>query len=390
MSTIKISDALPGKPFGRGKDGDVNFASTATLSVPRIGVTSVSGRVITTAGDPTSSFSVGDLIHLWDTLAGKYQYNLVESLTSTTLTVVYPLLYSYASYGQISKVFEYRAVTTNSSITLTVPVFNYVNGGIFPLVAQKSITLGSGATISAVGLNGDPGGAFAQGTGFWGGPGVYAGATLGHQGGGTGGYGTNAQSANGTGGGGGQSGSGYGQQGGGGGGHAASGSPGTSIDNGTPGAGGGTDGDVALTELHMGGGGGGGMHTNGGDQYPGNGAGGGGVVILISELVDISAGYVLVSGGAGQTHGYAGGGGGAGGSVLIQAGSAILGTNRALSSGGSGGVGGAAGGDGGDGAVGRIHVDYRLSLSGTTTPTLNSAQDVTLFETAGAGILALM
>lgn len=70
---------------------------------------------------------------------------------------------------------------------------------------------------------------------------------------------------------------------------------------------------------------------------------------------------------------------GGGGSTLLKAGTLTLGTLLAVAASAAGDDGlGATGGDGGNGGVGRIHVDYLTSVSGTTTPTLDSAQDNSL------------
>lgn len=40
----------------------------------------------------------------------------------------------------------------------------------------------------------------------------------------------------------------------------------------------------------------------------------------------------------------------------------------------------------GNGSVGRIHADYSVSISGTTTPSLDSSLDASLNDPAGGGL----
>jgi len=47
------------------------------------------------------------------------------------------------------------------------------------------------------------------------------------------------------------------------------------------------------------------------------------------------------------------------------------------------------GGGGGGGGVGRIHLDYKTSYSGTTSPTLDARQDLTL-SPISSGFLAFL
>jgi len=69
------------------------------------------------------------------------------------------------------------------------------------------------------------------------------------------------------------------------------------------------------------------------------------------------------------------GGGAGGGSMLVKAINANLGENNIIATGGPGGEGLQDVADGGDGGLGRIHIDYNSSYTGTTNPTLSVRQD---------------
>ncbi len=71
-----------------------------------------------------------------------------------------------------------------------------------------------------------------------------------------------------------------------------------------------------------------------------------------------------------------GGGGGAGGSILLKGQALILGTSKITAAAGSNAD------TGGPGAVGRIHADYSGSISGSTSPTLDSTLDPSLGDAA--------
>jgi len=66
------------------------------------------------------------------------------------------------------------------------------------------------------------------------------------------------------------------------------------------------------------------------------------------------------------------GGSGAGGSILLKAQTATLGTAQITAAGGAGNN---------PGSIGRIHLDYYTSYTGTTTPTLDATQDNNLVTT---------
>lgn len=180
------------------------------------------------------------------------------------------------------------------------------------------------------------------------------------------------------------------------------------------------------------GGGGGGGYGGGNGGAGGAGGGGGGIIFISANTLSIS-GSIASNGSAGaggQVGGQggtdeancaagpaggggspgAGGGGGSGGSIYLAGGTLTLGSSIVSSTGGSLGAGGSSGGaggfcdfaggtssggaggggaksgtaggnasggsagSGGTGGVGRIHVDYASSPSGSTNPTADTTQ----------------
>jgi hypothetical protein len=117
------------------------------------------------------------------------------------------------------------------------------------------------------------------------------------------------------------------------------------------------------------GGGGGGSNDSYSSTASGGGSGGG-IVFVIANTFTLN-GTISCNGGAGADAGVDGGGG-AGGSVLIKCRSGALGTNRITV------TAGGAYSTGGIGAVGRIHCDYFSSVTGSATPTIDTAQDSSL------------
>jgi hypothetical protein len=139
-------------------------------------------------------------------------------------------------------------------------------------------------------------------------------------------------------------------------------------------------------------GGGGGAPLIGNLSAGGTGANGGGLLLMIGKNLDVSSMTIPLTGnngvastGAGRD---SGGGGGAGGSALLKAQVATLGTNKITASAGSGANGGESAG--GNGGVGRIHLDYLLSYSGTTTPTIDVTQDDSLSDRKSSMLLNLL
>jgi hypothetical protein len=382
---FKNTDTAPWYPgFGNGSAGAVAI-DTSTDATPNTTASVASGATALTAGSGTG-FAAGNLILIHQSRnggasAGAWELNYIASVgAGTNWTLGYPTVQAYDTTAQVYLLKQYSSVTINSGQTLTGASWGGTVGGIVAFLCAGTITVTGNIVVN--------GGAGASNTNAFS---SVAGSTVGGYRGGNGGWqnsitvfsgegtsGASAQQTTANGNGGGGAATSGSRDGGGGGGHAAAGTAGSKPAGGTVGAGGGTAGVAALTTMVFGGGGGAGAKDVTGDTNGAGGAGGG-IVLLIGRTVTIT-GSVTVNGGAGGAAnvGGAGGGGGAGGSVLIKARTGTLGTNLITSAAGAGGAGSDAAG--GAGAVGRIHIDYGISFTGSTTPTIDSAQDSTLLE----------
>ena len=363
--------------FGDGSDGALVISTNATETVIDSACTGTLGSTSLTATN--ASFNAGQkvLIHQTQgTGAGTYQENTIASYTAGTITLQDALNANYTTGAQVRVMKQYTDFTVNAGVTYTCKSWNGTVGGLFGFYANGTITING--TISA---NGNAGGtstgspwiaAGGVGCGFAGGAGKGSDenphtATQGES---SAGDGAASTTANGSGGGGGYTAQAY-SAGGGGAGHAAAGTAGThdgESDTNVEGAAGASQGVAALTTLFMGAGGGGGAHVQVGSNA-GGGAGGG--IIFMAGVTFVNAGAITSNGGAGGSVGAnsANGGGGAGGSILIKAQTATLGTGLITAAAGS------ATALGGAGAVGRIHLSYLTSYTGTTTPTADVAVD---------------
>lgn len=375
--------------FGSGKDG-------STYAVPaNAGCSGTSGGTSLTL-DAASSFANGDLVMIHQskgTGAGNWELNKIASGGGTTSIVLeHDLQNTYTDSGndqaQIIELKEYKNLTV--STTVTVPAWDGNKGGIIAFLDKGTTTIsgtlnasgGNGATASSGTAAGGSGG------GFRGGLGRFGHNTQSQQGEGTGGGLSYATSSAGSGGGGGFSGGGDSRVGkGGGGGNATNGSSGESSGSGSSGGSGGSStGNTELTNITFGGGGGG---TNRGKTQPseiGGGGAGGGIVLIVSNKIIVS-GSISVDGGRGSNPSDVAwnlGGAGAGGSVLLKCVTADLGSNKLSASAGSNAGRGSPGGA--SGSVGRIHIDYSGSYTGTTTPTLNARLDPTIKPAVSGGM----
>lgn len=376
--------------FGNGKDGALTVSTNGnTFQVASSPFTTnanayglfggssgaTSGAVSDAWGFWTSYVSVGDIVLIHQTFgsgAGNWELNVVTGGLpsgggSSTLTLKYPLQNNYGSGCQIIKCPQFSSFTLNSGNALYIRGLgsNLTHGGIMAFFCTGTTTIAGTLTATY--------GGFYYGT--------EPSGTGGYQGYSSTGYASMSVSPNGAGGGGGAYGDGAGA------GHGAGGGNGTAGGSGTPssrqsGYGGSTDGNSSLTLFSIGAGGGAGGHrrsTTGGR----GGAGGGGIMIFTNKLV--VTGGLRADGEDGQyktggTDSAGSGGGGAGGSILVKAITATLGTNLV---GAGGGQGEPIGNPDGDGGFGRIHLDYAGSYTGTTTPTLDATQDVSLLPKGG-------
>lgn len=351
MSRMFRSDdtSLWVKKFGDGTVGPATLSGTygsSNQGAYAIGVcTGTSGETSLTTPNGWSG-----AYHVWihqtqGTGVGNNEFNYISSISGTTSTLLYPLQNTYATGAQVSLLVPYNNITISGS--LTPAAWNGTVGGIICLLDLGTTTISGSLT--------------ASGKGFRGGP-----ATVGKPGrqgeGSPAAGGTQTNDANGNGGGGGGANTGTSNGGGGGGANGANGGAGSTVS----GAVGVADGNAGLTDIVMGGGGG----SGGSGTSVGAGGIGGGIIVIASRVLS-NSGSILSSGTNGAGSAEAGGGGGAGGSILIKTQTATLGTITA--SGGSGGDGTLQ--DGGAGSVGRVHIDYLVSYSGSSTPTLDPRQD---------------
>jgi hypothetical protein len=361
--------------FGDGTDGALTI-SVNTTEAPID--SSCSGTINTTSLSATNaSFAVGQIILIHQsrgTGAGTWQRNQIQSYTAGTITLETALNATYtdsgASQAQVRVLKQYTNVTINSGITYTCKAWDGNVGGIIGWLANGTTT--STGTITANGNNGSSGNdpAGGAGIGFRGGQGLDGTPTItAYQGEGTAGASSQSQSANGNGGGAGSENAAPGGEAGGGGGNGTAGSNATTS---RPGLGGSTAGSADLTTMVFGGGGGGGAREA--TNNTGSGGGGGGIIFITSADLVVTGAITSNGGNGGDPSGNsAAGGGGAGGSILFKVQTATLGSSLVTATAGSGGNGYA-----GAGGVGRIHLDYYTSYTGTTSPTLDATQDGSL------------
>ena len=392
-----IADFRSGRPFGDGTDGDLSISANTTFGAG----TSCSGTSGTTTLTiaAAGSFADNDLVlihHSRGTTGntGGWEVNRIASGGGTTsLTLSGNLANTYTDSGadqsQVVRLLEYNDVTVDSGKTWSVPDWGGNTGGILAFAARGTTTITGNISANERGYDG---GAAVAGD-------ESSGAT-GYQGEGTAGTGSQATAANNGGGGGGQG--NYDKShfagGGAGGGHSAAGAVGgTAVGSppSTPGTAGSAIGDSAdLTTASFGAGGGAGGSDWHDETVSGAGGNGSGLIFIFAKDITIT-GTMPTNGENGENGGAgsAGGGGGAGGAILIKAGTAVLGSGLLTATNGTGGTGGNGGdrtGNGGIGADGRIRCDYGTSVSGTTSPTLSSAQDTGLTETDGGMLMNLL
>jgi len=367
--------------FGDGSDSSLTISSNTTEAPIDSSASGTSGAYSLTATN--ASFATGQEILIHQTRgtgAGTWQRTTIAGYTAGTITTEDPLNYDYATSGancaQVRVLPQYTSVTINSGITYTAKAWDGTVGGILAFLANSTGTVTG--TISAEGKG------FRGGVGSTGADGSTP--TTGYAGEGTTGATVQQQTANGNGGGSGNNNRGpYGgtaSGAGGGGGNGLAGSEGGP--NGTVGGDpGGTAGNTGLTSMVFGGGGGAGGcdWPSGSGNTGGTGGRGGGIVFLtIADLTVTGAINVngAVGGNASGSNTNNGGAGGGGGSALLKSQTATLGTGLITASAGTGGSATGSGSVGATGGVGRIHLDYYTSYTGTTTPTLDVAQDDTL------------
>lgn len=355
--------------FGDGSDGAYNSAGNATDAPTD---SSCSGTAGTTSLSATNaSFANGKPILIHQTRGtgvGNWELNQISSYTAGTITLAKALQNTYtdsgASQAQVIQLKQYSSFTQNSGHTLTAKAWNGNVGGIIAFLCKGTVTITGSLSLTGKGFvatTTDP----SDNT-------AYSGE-------GTAGAAVKQTTANGNGGGAGVGAAGGSNiGGGGGGGNGAAGSAAQNVGGTTPGAGGAAAGAAALTTMVFGGAGG---QAVGGSSTHGFGGSGGGIAFIICNAISIG-GTIVLNGNNGGTNadGGMGAGSGAGGSCLIKAITATLGTNKITASAGS-----VAGTYvlGGAGSVGRVHLDYSGSYTGTTTPSIDVTNDTTIIDVSG-------
>lgn len=354
--------------FGDGSDGALTISTNTTEAPIDASCSGTSGTFSLSATN--ASFAAGQIILIHQTRgtsAGTSQRTKIASYTAGTITTEDALNHSYSSSGanaaQVVVMEQYTNVTVNSGITWTAKAWDGSVGGILAFLANGTVTVTGNITASEKGFLG----------------GTVPGDSTGHSGEGTSGARDSTNTSYGNAGGGIDPGI---NAAGGGGGNGTSGSVGQGSGGVSAGS---TAGTADLTTMVFGGGG---ASTLKGSINPGaTGGQGGGIIFITGTTISIT-GSISNAGqdGGDSTSGdfSAAGGGGAGGSTLLKCQTATLGTNLITAAAGSGGTatGGTSGNlDGGAGGVGRIHIDYYTSYTGTTTPTIDATQDNTLVTT---------
>ncbi len=365
--------------FGDGSDGALTISGATTEAPIDSACAGTSGTTSLTATN--ASFATGQLILIHQTRGtgvSTWELNKISSYSAGTITTSYDLTNTYtnsgASVAQVRVLKQYSAVTVNTSQTWTSKAWNGTVGGILAYVCNGDTTITGNISANGVGFAGGAAGACNQ-TAHSGNYGEGTAAATGNSG---------NYAANGNGGGGGYVYTANNNGGGGaGGGNGATGTNGSVDGTANGGTGGAAVGAAALTTMSFGGGGGGGSwYYDTGTRPNGAGGSGGGIIFIISKTITVTGG-LTVTGTAGASPAGAAGGGGAGGSVLFKGQIIALGTTLVTAAQGSGGTaGGGAAAHGGAGSVGRIHADYLTSISGTTTPALDSVLDQTLQTSA--------
>jgi hypothetical protein len=365
--------------FGYGKDGAKTVSASTTYDGVRRSCSGSAASTTLTLG--ALGFSNNDLVMIHQTRgtgAGSWELNRITSGGgTTTLTLAYPLTNTYTDSGnsqaQIVELKQYTSVTVNSAVTWSAPDWDGDTGGIIAFLCTGDVTITGSISANAAG--------FLGGSGT-----IGTSDQTGLQGEGTTGAASNSNAANGSGGGGGSNSLAQpAKAGGGGGSNGANGADGGS-GNAAGGTGGGSVGSADLVTMDLGGGGGQGAYAN---QNP-IGGDGGGIVLVIAKNITVT-GSIQTTGadGTAGASSKGGAGGGAGGSILIKGQNITLGSSLVTASAGSGGAAGSerAGGNGG---AGRIHIDYFSSVSGSTSPTLDSRQDTALTDAGGAFLFNIL
>lgn len=377
----RIERVLPGKPFGDGRDGNINTATIPSLN--RKSCSGTSGTDTLNADTDASPYAVGDLLWIRQkrgTGVGQWEINMVEAVGSDQYTLVKNLQYTYtdsgASQAQVTKIPQYNNVTVASG-TWTIPAWDGDVGGDFTMAVKKLLTITGTINGDGQGFRGGTGGAASGASTAQSGEGAPADRTT--QTGNNGNAGGGSQetvSNNGS------------YKGGGGGANANSGETGTgSAAGGEVGGTGGTaDGSADLTDMPPAGAGGGNAVSN--VTSTGDGGDAGADFLIFAKEVD-NNGTVTIDGANGTNamdgaSVLSGGGSGAGGNGLWVVEKGDLSNTSTATGGARTEEAGNSGNYGGAGSVGRFAVHHSGTVTGTTSPTFDDTTDGTLRESSGA------
>ena len=360
--------------FGSGTDGNLTISTNTTESPIDSACTGTQGTYTLSATNV--SFAAGQQILIHQSQganAGTWQRTSIVSYSTGTITTNDALSISYTTGAQVRTMPQYGNVTVNGGVTWTAKAWNGSTGGILAFLCNGTLAIngqilvagGNGSTVTQGNVGGGgTGGGFYGGNGradyAYKGEGIYGASYLAtdgsnnYNGAGAGQHNGNTNNLNIDGPGGGN------------------GSAGGNTSGQVTSYGGSVAGNNSLTTMVFGGGGGGSAHaTSYGGSSSGGGSGGGIFFTYASTITLGGSGNINANGGNGGANSDGNGGGGAGGSVLLKCLTATLGSSIVTASGGTSNGSGAGG-------VGRIHLDYYTSYTGTTSPTLNSTQDNSL------------
>lgn len=363
--------------YGNGSAGAYSSVSSATDNPID---SSCSGTVGTTSLTATNaSFEVGEPIFIHQTRGtgvGLHELNQIAGYTAGTITTHSPLKNTYtdsgASQAQVIQINQWASFTQNIGHILTTKAWNGDVGGITVIMSNSTVNIQGSITAVGKGFRGGAGGASKTND------------TWSTQGESSTGVGSVATAANGMGSGGGESRSDSSRSAAAaGGGHASSGGAVSGTDGGvTPGVAGGTGGVAELTTMVFGGAGGGSGANANGFGYTGSNSGGI-IYIIAPQIIGITSLSVGGEVGGNATNAnISGAGNGAGGSILIKTINAV-GLDGVVAPGGNGWVASGGGWNGGVGSVGRIHVDYLVGVTGTSTPAASTRFDPSLQPHSG-------
>lgn len=357
---------------GNGADGALTISTSVTensvLSNIASGASSAQANITVASATGFSNNDMCLVIQMVGTGAGNYEFLKISSISVNTITFFTNLVNTYQATGaQVIKVKQYTSVTINSGGTWApANAWNGTIGGILCALIQGDFVQNAGGAMNADGMGfaGGPAHTFSGGSG----------SNQGSQGNSSTGTGSVSSSPNGMGGGGGTLTGIPTVSGGGGGGYGTAGADGAT--GGTPvGQGASTSGTANLSTMFLGGGGGSGGNCCDPSTSGGGGVGGG-MIFIIANNITFNGGTVSVTGGNGGlgTGNFTGaGGGGSGGAIRLLAGGTLtLGSGIVTATGGTGPSNGsnAKGGDGGQGRIGTLST---TTVSGTSSPSIDTS-----------------